>query len=52
MEYPKALFLVGWDDTSQCVIVSDKQEEEAKRSEGYSSLNDTKEEKPKRKKAE
>lgn len=38
VEYPKALYLHGWDDLDACVTVQDEAEESAARAEGYRSL--------------
>ena len=37
-EYPKALYLRGWDDLDACVTVKDRAEEDAARAEGYRTL--------------
>ena len=37
-EYPKALYLRGWDDLDACVTVKDRAEEDAARLEGYRTL--------------
>lgn len=39
-EYPKALYLKGWDDLDACVVVLDAEEEAAARKEGYRMLNE------------
>ncbi len=41
-EYPKGLYLNG-EETSENVVVFNKDEEDAKREEGYKMLSDTKE---------
>lgn len=37
-EYPKALYLRGWDDLDACVTVADAEQEAAARAEGYRTL--------------
>ena len=39
-EYPKALYLKGWDDLSASVTVNSKEEEASARKEGYKGLNE------------
>ena len=39
-EYPKSLYLKGWEDLSLHVIVNSPEEEEAARKEGYRSLGE------------
>lgn len=41
-EYPKGLYLNG-EETAENVVVFNKEEEDAKREEGYKMLSDTKE---------
>lgn len=50
MEYPKILFLKGWEDLSQSVIVNSEKEELDAKEQGYKSLDEV--DKPKRKKGE
>lgn len=38
IEYPKALYLRGWDDLAACVTVQDVGQEQDARAEGYRSL--------------
>ena len=40
IEYPKSLYLHGWDDLDACVIVRDEQQEAQARSEGYRMLSE------------
>lgn len=40
IEYPKSLYLRGWDDMSAHVIVRDRAEEDAARAGGYRMLTD------------
>lgn len=40
IEYPKALYLHGWDDLSACFVVNDLAEEEAARLKGYRGLHE------------
>ena len=47
MEYPKSLYLHGWDDLDATVIVNTYEEEQEARKQGYKMLADE-EEKPKR----
>lgn len=39
-EYPKALYLKGWEDLDACVVVLDADEEAAARKDGYRMLNE------------
>lgn len=39
-EYPKALYLSGWDDLGACVVVLDAEEESAARKDGYRMLTE------------
>jgi hypothetical protein len=39
-EYPKALYLRGWDDLDACVTVYDREQEAAARAEGYRMLSE------------
>lgn len=39
-EYPKSLYLKGWEDLSATVIVNSPDEEEAARKHGYRTLNE------------
>ena len=45
IEYPKQLYLHGWDDLSATVIVEDAEQEDEARKQGYKMLSD---EKPKK----
>lgn len=38
LEYPKALYLKGWDDLDASVTVNDAESEAAARAQGYKSL--------------
>jgi len=38
IEYPKALYLRGWDDLAACFTVQDAAQEQDARAEGYRSL--------------
>jgi len=38
VEYPKALYLRGWDDLAACVTVQDAGQEQDARAQGYRSL--------------
>ena len=40
IEYPKALYLRGWDDLDACVTVQNAEQEEAARAEGYRGLSE------------
>lgn len=40
IEYPKALYLRGWDDLSASVTVQDAEEEKAARARGYRMLSE------------
>ena len=40
VEYPKALYLRGWDDLDACVTVQDASEEADARAKGYRSLSE------------
>ena len=40
VEYPKSLYLKGWEDLSKHVIVNSPDEEEKARKNGYKSLNE------------
>lgn len=39
-EYPKALYLHGWEDLSAYVIVQDREGEAKAREDGYAMLNE------------
>lgn len=39
-EFPKALYLKGWDDLSAAVTVNSAEEEESARKDGYKGLNE------------
>lgn len=39
-EYPKALYLSGWDDLGACVVVLDAEEESSARKDGYRMLTE------------
>lgn len=47
-EYPKALYLRGWDDLNASVTVRDRAEEDAARAQGYRMLTDPPVEAPRR----
>ena len=38
IEYPKALYLRGWDDLAACITVQDAGQEQYARAQGYRSL--------------
>lgn len=40
MEYPKSLYLHGWDDLEATVIVNSVEEEEEARKQGYKMLGE------------
>ncbi len=40
VEYPKALYLRGWDDLDACVTVHDAEQEAEARAEGYRMLSE------------
>jgi hypothetical protein len=40
VEFPKALYLRGWDDLAACVTVQDAAEEAGARAQGYRSLTE------------
>lgn len=40
IEYPKALYLRGWDDLAACVTVKNRAEEQEARGAGYRMLSD------------
>jgi hypothetical protein len=50
MEYPKSLYLKGWEDLSATVIVCDEKEEAEARKQGYKMLNEPEGTKPVRRK--
>ena len=39
-EFPKALYLKGWDDLSAMVTVNSEEEEKSARKEGYKGINE------------
>jgi hypothetical protein len=39
-EYPKALFMCGWDDLTQCIVVSSEDEELSARANGYRGIDE------------
>lgn len=46
-EYPKSLYLRGWDDLNATVVVNNEDEEATARAEGYRSLAEPAETDPK-----
>ena len=52
IEYPKQLYLHGWDDLSATVVVMDAEQEAAARKDGYKMLSETEPVKRRRKAAD
>lgn len=40
IEYPKSLYLKGWDDLDACVVVKNADEEDQARKDGYRALHE------------